>query len=189
MPELHPVVLDTPRLHLRWLAEGDAAAQFAIFSDPEVMRFINDPWTRMAQAEEAIAEVLAGYADGSRLTFGVVLRETGQFIGNVNLHRFFDMNRRCEIGYALSSAWQGRGYATEALAALLDYAFRTLDQNRIEADIDPRNTASARILARLGFREEGRMRERWIVRGEKQDSAFYGLLKRDWDEHRQLVAS
>jgi RimJ/RimL family protein N-acetyltransferase len=148
------------------------------------MEFIAEPWTRMTQAEEALEQALASYRDGSNLVFAVELRETGEFIGNVNLHRFFEQNRRCEVGYAIASAHQGRGYATEALAAVIEYGFRELDINRFEADVNPANEASARVLERLGFRREGLMRERWIIRGVKQDSAFYGLLKSDWDARK-----
>jgi RimJ/RimL family protein N-acetyltransferase len=68
----------------------------------------------------------------------------------------------------------------EALQALLSYAFQTLDLNRLEADIDPRNHASARTLERLGFQKEGHLRERWIVDGEISDTWLYGLLRREW---------
>jgi RimJ/RimL family protein N-acetyltransferase len=61
---------------------------------------------------------------------------------------------------------------------LLDYGFKALDLNRVEADIDPRNTASARVLEKLGFRQEGYMPERWIVQGEPADTVYYGLLRR-----------
>jgi RimJ/RimL family protein N-acetyltransferase len=182
MPCFAPTVLSTPRLTLRWLDEGDAAAQFALFSDPEVMRFIDAPWTRMDQAEDMIAQALAMRRDGSGIVFGVQLQDTGAIIGNVNLHRFFERNRRCEVGYALAGAHQGRGYATEALTALIGYGFRELDINRFEADINPVNTASARVLERLGFRREGLMPERWITCGKTGDTAFYGLLKRYWEE-------
>jgi ribosomal-protein-alanine N-acetyltransferase len=74
-----------------------------------------------------------------------------------------------------------KGYAIEALTALLAHGFAALDLNRVEADIDPRNGASARVLERLGFRHEGLLRERWIVGGQICDTAFYGLLRRDWD--------
>ena len=70
----------------------------------------------------------------------------------------------------------------EALGALLNYAFHTLNLNRLEADIDPRNHASAKILERLGFTREGHMRERWIVNGEVEDTWWYGLLRREWFE-------
>jgi len=180
MPDLTPTVLATSRLRLRWLEEGDAAAQFAIFSDPEVTRYWSvGAWTDMAQADELIAKSLAGYQDGSSLRFGIEL--AGQLIGNVSLFGISEQNRRCEIGYVLGSAHWGHGYAAEALAAALEYGFGELDLNRVEADIDPRNGASARVLERLGFCKEGYMPERWVVNGETADTVFYGLLKRQWD--------
>ena len=71
----------------------------------------------------------------------------------------------------------------QALQALLRYAFQTLDLNRLEADIDPRNVASSRTLERLGFQKEGHLRERWIVNDEISDTWLYGLLRREWQEH------
>jgi RimJ/RimL family protein N-acetyltransferase len=68
----------------------------------------------------------------------------------------------------------------EALQGLVGYAFQTVALNRLEADIDPRNTASARTLERLGFQKEGHLRERWIVNEEISDTDLYGLLHRDW---------
>ena len=68
----------------------------------------------------------------------------------------------------------------QALQALLQYAFETLNLNRLEADIDPRNQASARTLERLGFQKEGHLRERWIVNDEISDTDLYGLLRREW---------
>jgi len=68
----------------------------------------------------------------------------------------------------------------EALPALIGHAFGAMDLNRLEADIDPRNAPSASVLERLGFRREGLLRERWIVNGEKSDSAIYGLLRGQW---------
>jgi len=180
--ELTQTVITTPRLQLRWLNEGDVAAQYAIFSDWEVVKYWSGaPWTDLSQSEQAIAQALQGYRDGSGLKFAVELTESGELIGNVSLYQFFEQNRRCELGYALGSAHWGKGYALEALEAALDYGFRELGLNRVEADIDPRNIASARVLERLGFREEGFMPERWIVHGETADTIFYGLLKRYWD--------
>nr|WP_237770715.1 GNAT family protein [Pseudomonas humi] len=69
-------------------------------------------------------------------------------------------------------------------ATLLDYAFGDLRLNRLEADIDPRNLASAATLERLGFRHEGLLRQRWMVAGEVSDSALYGLLAEDWAQTR-----
>jgi RimJ/RimL family protein N-acetyltransferase len=188
MPDLKPVTLTTERLRLRWMDERDVVAHFAVFSDPEVTRYWSGaPWTDIAQSAEAIAATMAAYADGSGLRFGVELLESGELIGNVSLHHFVEQNRRCDIGYALASLHWGKGYVTEALEALIRYGFEVLDLNRIEADIDPLNAASARVLEKLGFRKEGYMPERWIVNGETADTAFYGLLRRYWEQARARV--
>jgi RimJ/RimL family protein N-acetyltransferase len=73
----------------------------------------------------------------------------------------------------------------EAVGELLRFAFEELGLHRIEADVDPRNVASIRLLERVGFCLEGRMRERWIVGDEINDTAFYGLLRREWREQRR----
>jgi ribosomal-protein-alanine N-acetyltransferase len=185
MPQLTNTTLATERLVLRWLTRADAPDQFSLFSDPVVTRYWSTPaWTTLDQAEAFVNAALADYASGEGLRFSILLRDSDTFIGSVKLYDFFDQNRRCDIGYALLPAHWGNGYLAEALVALLDYAFSTLNLNRIEADIDPRNDASARLLERMAFQKEGYMRERWIVNGEICDTAFYGLLKRDWEARK-----
>lgn len=182
MPKFNQTTLTTERLALRWMTADDAPALYAMFRDPEVTRYWSTPpWTDIAQAHAFIEQSLADCAGGTGLRFAITLRETDEFIGSIKLYDFFDQNRRCDIGYALLPSHWGKGYLAEAMTALLDYAFLDLNLNRIEADIDPRNDASARLLERMAFQKEGYMRERWIVNGEVCDTAFYGLLKRDWD--------
>ena len=182
MPSFTPTTLTTERLTLRWLDEGDAAAQYAIYSDDVAMRYWStSAWTGMEQARASIAQTLEGYQSGNGLRLGIALRETGELIGNFNLYDFSLSNRRCDVGYALNRKHWAQGYLGEAMTAALDYAFVELDLNRIEADIDPRNEASAKLLERKGFVKEGYMRERWIVNGEICDTVFYGLLRRDWE--------
>lgn len=182
MPSYPTPILTTNRLTLRPLTMDDAADLFAVFSDPAVVRYWSaEPWTSVADAETMIGQALDGYRDQSEVRFGIELAETGVLIGTVGLHHVFPQNRRCEIGYALASAHWGKGYACEALGAALDYGFHELRLNRVEADIDPRNAASAAVLERMGFRKEGFMPERWFVHGEMADTINYGLLKRYWD--------
>jgi ribosomal-protein-alanine N-acetyltransferase len=182
MPPLEPARLATERLLLRPLAPHDGDALLAVFSDPEVMRYWSSPpWTDREQAGQYVAAAATGLESGTMLRLGIEIAATGQLIGQAALYSFDSQNRRCDIGYALGRGHWGKGYALEALTALLAYGFAALDLNRVEADIDPRNDASARALERLGFQREGLMRERWIVAGEICDTAFYGLLKREWD--------
>jgi len=97
--------------------------------------------------------------------------------------QFHVASRRAEIGYALGRPYWGSGYMHNAQQALLCYSFQTLALNRLEADIDPRNLASARTLERLGFKKEGHLRERWIANDEISDTYLYGLLRREWHAH------
>lgn len=185
MPVLTPAVIDTPRLRLRWITTADAAAQFSLFGDPVLRRYGGAAaWTRMEQAEESVTKALRAYEEGESLLLAITLPETGEVIGNTRLYGFHDQNRRCDIGYILAHAHQGKGYMLEALEATLQHAFTALDLNRIEADVDPRNHASYKLLERLGFRKEGYMPERWFVNGEWCDTINYGLLRRYWDEAR-----
>lgn len=182
MPVLTQTTITTSRLQLRWMDRADAAATFALFSNPEVTRYWSTPpWTDIAHADAFIEQTLADYSNGSGIRFAVLLQETGEMIGSIKLYDIFASNRRCDLGYALLPSHWGKGYIGEALGAVIDYAFSDLDLNRIEADIDPRNEASAKVLERLAFVKEGYMRERWIVNGEVCDTAFYGLLRREWE--------
>lgn len=179
--KFEPAVLETERLRLRWITEADAAAFFEVYGDPQVARFLSfPPFTEPGQADKMIGRAKAGYADGSAVNFAIERRDDGQVLGNCMLFRFHDESRRAEIGYSLAREYWSQGYAREALTALIDYSFGPLGLNRLEADIDPRNPNSAKILDRLGFVKEGVLRERWIVAGETSDTVYYGLLRKEW---------
>lgn len=181
MMDFSRLQLDTPRLRLRPLRNGDEPALWNIFSDPVVMRYWSTPpWTDLGKAEAMIASDARDLPVGVHLRLGLEPLAGGPVIGTCTLFDFVPDSRRCEIGYALGSAHWGRGLMHEALAALIDLGFGALALRRIEADIDPRNAGSARILERLGFVREGLMRERWQVGEEISDTAFYGLLRADW---------
>ena len=118
-------------------------------------------------------------ASGESLTCVLELRETGEALGECALFHANEQCRRAEIGFSLRRKYWRGGYMREAASAVIDHAFGTLRLNRLEADIDPRNVASAGLLERLGFAREGLLRERWIVGDEVSDSALYGLLASD----------
>ena len=173
--------IETPRLLLRALEPEDADAIYAIFSDPLVAKYWSSPaWTTMDQARDFVRRAMDDCQNGSSLRLGLVRREDGRLIGQCTFFSISHQNRRAEIGYSMASDAWGQGFMDEALRALIDYGFCELNFIRIEADIDPRNAASARSLERLGFGFEGLMRHRWIVAGEVSDTGFYGLLREQW---------
>jgi ribosomal-protein-alanine N-acetyltransferase len=173
--------LTTARLTLRPPRRGDEADLYAIHSDPEVMRYFSEPpWTDPARAARQIDEDALRFDNQESYRFAIILNETGRQVGNCTLYALHRQNRRADIGYTLARAHWGQGYMQEALQTLLGFAFMDLDLHRLEADVDPRNAASAAALKRLGFIQEGLLRERWIVAGEVSDSALFGLLQREW---------
>ena len=175
------VRLRTERLLLRPPRKSDASALFEIFADPQVTRYLSRPaWTTLDQSRERIAQDLEAMAAGTYLRLVVVRRADRELIGECSLFNFVERAKRAEVGYALSRKSWGNGYLNEALRSFLEFAFSKLGLNRVEADIDPRNRASARSLERLGFTREGHLRQRWIVAGEVSDSDLYGLLRSDW---------
>lgn len=181
MPSFDDVTLTTERLVLRPLRADDADALFAIFSDPRVARHLSRPaWTSIDQAHTRIAQEADAMAAGTLLRLGLERRSDLALVGDCLFFNLVPTCRRAEIGYALGHAAWGKGLMHEALAALIDFGIGTLDLNRIEADIDPRNAASAKTLERLHFQREGHLRERWIVQGEISDTWLYGLLAREW---------
>ena len=181
MNSLEPIIISTETLTLRLLTEVDLPEVYNIFSHPEVMRYWSyPPWTNMAQAEQWLMNVQEGYRTRKDIQLGIERRMDDSLLGTCTLFQFHIASRRAEIGYALGRPFWGFGYMHQALQALLEYAFETMNLNRLEADIDPRNQASAKTLERLGFQKEGHLRERWIVNGEISDTDLYGLLRREW---------
>lgn len=173
--------IDAPRVRLRWLTEADVDAMFAIFSDPIMMRYwATPPMKERAEAADYLRRIHEGFAGKTLFQWGIERKEDERVIGTTTLFKLDAANGRCEIGYCLGSAYWKMGYMGEALPAAVEFAFDRLRMRRIEADVDPRNENSLRILARLGFREEGLLRERWSVGGEIQDSLVLGLLAREW---------
>jgi RimJ/RimL family protein N-acetyltransferase len=173
--------LEARRVALRWPVQRDLPALFGIFSDPEVMRYWSAlPLADRAGARRLLAEMHEGFADGTLFEWVIVRRDDDLAIGTCTLFHLDRENRRAEIGFTLARACWGQGLMTEALDRLAAFCLEELGLRRLEADVDPRNTASIRRLEGMGFRREGLLRERWNVGEEIQDAVFLGLLAREW---------
>ncbi len=176
--------IEGERVQLRWLTTNDVNSLFSIFSDPKVMRYWSSlPLADVAAAEKLLAEIHSYFEKRNLFQWGVARQTDNRIIGTCTLFHLDPDNRRAEIGYALGSENWGKGYMGDALKLLLNFCFDNLNLHRLEADVDPQNTASIKVLERLGFQREGYLRERWLVGGNVQDSLFYGLLKNEWQQH------
>jgi RimJ/RimL family protein N-acetyltransferase len=173
--------LRTARLVLRPFTEADTDAIFAVLGNPRVMRYWDSPaWKERAQAELFIANGKRMEEEGTGARFAIERAADGALLGQCGLFRWNPTFRSAAVGYCLDEAGWGQGLATEAIDAVLRWAFGTLDLNRVQAEVDTRNPASGRVLEKLGFVREGTLREDCVVEGEVSDSWIYGLLERDW---------
>ena len=176
----------TERLILRPLVPDDTDALLAYRGRADVCRYV--PFEPMDRA--AITERLAGqWADttltgeGQFLTLGVVLAGTGQLIGDVILFWHSEFHRGGEIGYVFNPEFAGHGYATEAGRAMLRLGFEDVGLHRIVARLDERNDASAAVARRLGMRQEARLVDNEIFKGEWSTELQFAILEREWAAH------
>ncbi len=178
-------VLQTARLELRAIVPGDLDALFAIFSDAQTMRYWSrGPYTSPQELQTYFEKTQQAFDDRSQLRWGLVSRGDGRLIGVCSMYSIDANNQRADIGYILNRDAWGHGYMQEALTAVLGYGFEVLSLRRVEADIDPRNSASVASLDKLGFQREGLLKERWLVNGEVSDSLLMGLLRSSWPPRR-----
>lgn len=95
--------------------------------------------------------------------------------------------KQLEIGYSLAPSERGKGYGTEAVRLMVDYLFLSKENERIQAQVDPKNIASQRILEKNGFKKEGKLRKNFFMRGEWRDALIYSILRGEWNEPRILT--
>jgi RimJ/RimL family protein N-acetyltransferase len=171
----------TERLRLRPFADADAEELYTLQSNPIVLRYWDaPPWSDRERATAFISMCRQIEVEGSGARVAIELLDNDSFIGWCGLTRWNPTFRSASLGYCFSEAAWGHGFATESAQAVLEWAFDTLDLNRVQAETDTRNAASARVLEKLGFAREGTLREDCIVDGVVSDSWVFGLLRREW---------
>ena len=175
--------LETDRLRLRHPRPDDAEAVLAVFGDPQAMRYwSHEPLADLDAARDYLKVIDEGFEKRTLFQWAITEPGDDRLIGTVTLTSWDRANRHAELGYMLARSRWGRGLASEAVRAVLDYGLLALGLHRVEAELDPRNAASGRLLERLGFRHEGLLRQRWFLYGEWSDSALYGLLAADFGQ-------
>jgi ribosomal-protein-alanine N-acetyltransferase len=166
------------RTVLRELHLADAPDLFGFRSDPEVQRYNSAPMRDPAEAAALIDQLRAQYAARQAVHWAITLPGDSRVVGLTGLASWEKYHSRAEIGYDLRRDHWGRGLATDALRAVLTFAFTRLNLHRVEAQTIADNHASTKLLQRLGFQLEGMRREHsWEEDGTFHDSAVYGLLR------------
>ncbi len=172
--------LPAERLVLRHPRETDVPALLSVFGDADALAYwSHGPLADEAAARDYLADINRFWRDRELFQWAVADRETDEMMGTVTLNRWDPPNRRADIGFILARPFWGRGFAQEAVRRLLAFGFSEMDLHRVEADVDPDNTASLALLGAMGFQREGYFRERWFTFGSWKDSVILGLLARD----------
>ncbi len=181
MPLKSPKALKTARTVVRSVETSDLAALMKVNGDKSVTKFLPyRAWRSLADARAWLKRMRKYEKTGATHQFVVVDKEGGVAIGTGLVFAFEETSRQAELGFALGRKWWGAGYMTEAMAALIDCAFRQMGVRRFVAHADAANAASCALLARLGFTHEGTLRERWLAGTRPRTARVYGLLKREW---------
>ncbi len=173
--------LETPRLRIRAVAQADLADLMAVNGDPLVTQFLPyATWSGPGDAQAWYERMQTLTAPGTARQLVVQLQVNSSVIGTVLLFKWDEASARVEIGYVLGRAHWGQGLMREALQATIGSCFQHAGVRRIEAEVNPDNTASNRLLQTLGFTQEGRARQRWVAKGRAYDTHLYGLLRDEW---------
>ena len=173
--------LETRRLLLRKITLDDAPAVFAYASDPQVPVYM--PWQphqSIAETYEYLAHVIGRYQQGWPSPWGIVFKDDARLIGTCGYGSWEPEHRRAEIGYVLHREYWGRGYMSEAVRAIIDFGFRRMALNRIEARCEVPNIGSARVMEKVGMAFEGVLREQMYEKGRFRDMKMYAILRREW---------
>lgn len=173
--------IETERLLLRKLNLVDAADIQSIRSDEKVMKYMDSERHQNLQfSENFINENLKNYKERKGIFWAVIERYSGRFIGDFAFWKIDKKNSRAEIGYTLKPEFWGQGYMKEAMIGVLKFGFNELNLHSIEANINPDNENSRRLLKKIGFKKEAYFRENYYFNGEFLDSEIYSLLQRDF---------
>lgn len=173
--------IESPRLTLRPVLAADLPDLLEVNGDPQVTRFLPyDTWQSLDDGAAWLSrmDTLAGSGTGRQLV--LVRRADSTVIGSMLLFRFDEASARVELGYVLGRSHWGQGWMREAIDALCAQAFGPMGIRRIEAEVNPANRASCRLLRDAGFVLEGTLRERWVAKGAAYDTHVFGMLADDW---------
>ncbi len=174
-------VLETERVLLRALTQADVPEHFRLWSHPAVRAGHSAAaLPDISQSEELIQRYAQSFARHEAIRWAVTRRDDGRLLGTCGFHTISLQHHRAEIGYELHPDHWGKGFMSEAVWAMLGHGFLDMNLHRIEANVDPDNAASASLLRRLGFTDEGYLRERYYDNGRFTHDWFFSMLAHEY---------
>ncbi len=174
-------VLETTRLRLRAVQPEDVADVFRIRADERVMRYFGSlPLTSLEEAAQQVNDLTTAFQEQTGIRWAITQRGADRLIGTCGYWRIVKPHFRAEIGYDLAWDCWGQGIMPEAIGAVLTWGFTAMNLHSVEAQIDPANHGSRRVLEKCGFVQEGYFRENYYFEGQFTDTAVFSLLGSVW---------
>ncbi|MBO7386063.1 MAG: GNAT family N-acetyltransferase [Clostridia bacterium] len=176
MPEL-----ETESLLLRRMEMRDAQDMYEYSRDPLVAKHVLwDAHTSVSDTKSYLRYMLRKYRAGEPSSWCIVEKSTDKVVGTIGYMWYQKDNSACEVGYSLARRCWNRGYMTQALNAVLDYTFRELGFNRVEAQHETDNGASGAVMRKCGMTKEGTLRSRLYNKGRYVDVDLYSILRKEY---------
>lgn len=173
--------LNTDRLILRRITIEDAQDFFEIRSNKDLMAALDkEPFKSMDELLDFFNQIETGIRLNESIAWAVCIKGNNKMIGHVGFHRIDFVNHRAEIGYALLPQFHKNGLGSESLRAIIDVAFNQFHFHSLEANINPTNKPSIKLITKMGFIKEAHFRENYFFRNTFLDSAIYSLLKKEY---------
>ncbi len=171
-------ILESERLALRKMILTDAPQLFELRTGEETMKFIDkDKIASVQVAQDMIQNMDFQIQNNGAIMWGITLPGSASIIGTIGYWRIVKDHHRAEIGYMLNPDYWNKGYVSEAMNCVIDFGFNKMKLHTIEANINPHNLASRRVLEKQGFQQEGFYRENYYFNGKFLDTAVFSLLK------------
>ncbi|ARF13986.1 GNAT family N-acetyltransferase [Sporosarcina ureae] len=170
--------LETDRLILRELTNEDAEGIFSCFSNEDVTRFYGqETFKSVVEAEKIIDIFSKNYREKRGIRWGIERKETKGIIGTIGFNAWLPKHKRAEIGYEIHPQQWRKGYTSEAVSRVISYGFDVMGLTRIGAVVFIENEASNKLLGKVGFQQEGVLRNYMYQDGKPYDTYVYSLLK------------
>ncbi len=169
-------LITTERLLLRQLVPGDAEDLHDLRSNKRVRKYLDRPKESLAEVRYFMERLDKAWADNQSIIWAITPKKGHRLIGAICYFNISTEHHRAEIGYMLLPTYQGKGIMSEALNAVVKYGFETMKLHSMEANVNPANEASIKLLERRGFVREAYFRQNYFFEGKFLDSAIYSLL-------------
>jgi len=171
---------ESERLLFRKILLSDAKDIFLIRSDDDVMRFMDVlKHHSVSDSEKLIDSMEESYTGETGICWAMIEKRSKTFIGYIGFIRMTPEHCRAEIGYALKPEFWGKGFMYETISRLVKWGFEVMNLHSIEANVNPDNEKSKRVLEKIGFKKEAYFRENYLFDGKFLDSIIYSLLEKD----------